>query len=101
MPAASRSLPLAPGSRLELSLISYLENGTGNWYFETTCQVCTPKMEGDLESQSVNARYVSNRSLATGSGRGGTGAECTIEVVVRPCGVKRSRIASRSSIDRK
>ena len=29
-----------------------------------------------------------------GSGRGGTGAECTIEVVVRPCGVNRSSIGS-------
>ena len=35
----------------------------------------------------------------TGSGRGGTGDECTIEVVVRPCGVNRSRIGSRSSIE--
>jgi hypothetical protein len=38
---------------------------------------------------------------ASGNGRGGTGAECTMEVVVRPSGVKRSRIGSRSSIDRR
>ena len=39
------------------------------------------------------------RPQGTGRGRGGTGAECTIEVVVRPCGVNRSRIGSSSSMD--
>ncbi len=49
-----------------------------------------------------------NRGLLTpgrldhrGSGRGGTGEECTMEVVVRPCGVNRSRIGSSSSIERR
>jgi len=41
----------------------------------------------------------SQRGPVTGSGRGGTGAECTIEVVVRPCGVNRFRIGSRSLIE--
>ena len=48
--------------------------------------------------------YVSNESddrYATGSGRGETGAEWTIEVVVRPYGAKRSRIGSSSSISRR
>jgi hypothetical protein len=38
---------------------------------------------------------------AKGNGRDGTGEECTMDVVVRPCGVNRSRIGSSSSIDRR